>query len=43
VILVNYKVAAAFVLHSFSLLGSVHDVMQDSSEHKLYTEFKGYT
>jgi len=43
VILVHYKTVAAFV-YSFSMFvrGSIRDVMHDSSEHKLYTGFKGY-
>jgi len=40
VILVHYKIVAAFLLYSGRSI--IRDVMQDSSEHKLCTEFKGY-
>jgi len=40
VILVHYKIVAA--LFRIVLVCSIRDVMQNSSELKLYTGFKGY-
>jgi len=40
VILVHYKIVAAFLLYSGR--GIIRDVMQDSNKHKLYTGFKRY-